>query len=129
MDGHYRDGRYDDDRIPETLEELRAILVADRAATGDRIAELSRDLEAMIEASSLVSADDEHDPEGSTIAFERSQTSTFLADARKHLDELDRALERMDTGDYGVCERCGNSIAPGRLAARPATRTCIDCAA
>jgi DnaK suppressor protein len=107
---------------------LRALLAADRAVTGDRIATLSQDLEAIVEAAQLVATDDEHDPEGSTIAFERSQTGAFLADARKHLADLDSALERIDAGDYGRCERCGNPIAAERLLARPSARTCIDCA-
>jgi len=107
---------------------LRALLVADRAATIDRIAALSRDLAALVEAARLVATDDEHDPEGSTIAFERSQTSAFLADARKHLADLDSALERIDSGDYGWCERCGKPIAAERQSARPTARTCIDCA-
>jgi DnaK suppressor protein len=109
-------------------QQLRALLAADRAATADRIAALTQDIEAIVEAARLVATDDEHDPEGSTIAFERSQATAFLADARKHLDDLDNALERIDAGDYGRCERCGQPIAPERLLARPATRTCISCA-
>jgi RNA polymerase-binding transcription factor DksA len=109
-------------------QQLRALLAADRAATADRIAALTQDIEAIVEAARLVATDDEHDPEGSTIAFERSQATAFLADARKHLDDLDNALERIDAGDYGRCERCGQAIAPERLLARPATRTCISCA-
>lgn len=113
----------------ESDQELRALLAADRAATTDRIAALSSDLEAIVEAARLVATDDEHDPEGSTIAFERSQTTVFLEDARKHLAELDQALERLAAGGYGICERCGNPIAPERLLARPSTHTCINCAA
>ena len=109
-------------------QQLRALLAADRAATADRITALTQDIEAIVEAARLVATDDEHDPEGSTIAFERSQTTAFLADARKHLDDLDSALKRIEAGDYGRCERCGQSIAPERLLARPATRTCINCA-
>ncbi|WBQ06978.1 TraR/DksA family transcriptional regulator [Kribbella sp. CA-293567] len=108
--------------------ELRAALTADRAGTAERIIALSADLEAIMEASRLVATDDEHDPEGSTIAFERSQTSKFLDDARKRLGDLDGALARLDAGDYGRCETCGNAIAAGRLVARPSARTCIDCA-
>jgi RNA polymerase-binding transcription factor DksA len=108
--------------------QLHALLAAERAATADRIAMLSQDLEAIVEAGSLVATDDEHDPEGSTIAFERSQTSAFLAGARRHLADLDSALERIDAGDYGRCERCGKPIAAERLLARPTARTCIDCA-
>jgi len=103
-------------------------LVGDRAVTAERVAALSRDLEAIVEAARLVATDDEHDPEGATIAFERSQTSAFLADARKHLDDLDSALERIEAGDYGRCEVCGEPIAADRLLARPAARTCINCA-
>ncbi|GAA1657765.1 TraR/DksA C4-type zinc finger protein [Kribbella alba] len=109
-------------------QQLRALLAADRAVTADRVAALSQDIEAIVEAARLVATDDEHDPEGSTIAFERSQTTAFLADARKHLDDLDSALERIEAGDYGRCELCGQPIAPERLLARPAARTCINCA-
>jgi DnaK suppressor protein len=109
-------------------QQLRAALAAERAATAERVAALTRDLEAIVEASRLVATDDEHDPEGSTIAFERSQTSTLLAGAREHLEDLDRALDRIDAGDYGRCERCGGPIAAERLLARPAARTCISCA-
>jgi RNA polymerase-binding protein DksA len=109
--------------------DLRALLAADRAGTTERIVALGRDLEAIMEAARLVATDDEHDPEGSTIAFERSQTSALLAEARKHLAELDSALERIAAGDYGRCERCGEPIAVDRLRARPTARTCITCAA
>jgi RNA polymerase-binding transcription factor DksA len=108
--------------------ELRAALLADRAGTANRIAALTADLETIMEASRLVATDDEHDPEGSTIAFERSQTTTLLDDARKHLADLDSALERLDADGYGRCEVCGKAIAADRLTARPAARTCIRCA-
>jgi RNA polymerase-binding protein DksA len=106
----------------------RELVAAERAGTAERVNALSRDLEAIMEASRLVSTDDEHDPEGSTIAFERSQTSALLADARKRLTELDEALARVETGRYGVCAHCGRPIAAERLSARPTATTCIDCA-
>jgi len=45
------------------------------------------------------------------------------------LRDVDVALTRLDAGTYWTCERCDGAIAPERLAARPATRTCISCAA
>ena len=108
--------------------ELRELLTADRVATTERMTALSRDLEAIVEAARLVATDDEHDPEGSTIAFERSQTTALLEGARKHLLDLDDALARLSAGEYGRCERCGEAIATARLQARPTTHTCIDCA-
>ncbi|SDY65385.1 transcriptional regulator, TraR/DksA family [Micromonospora pattaloongensis] len=109
----------------QTVEQL---LAAERAGTMQQIADLSRDLGGIIDASALVATDDEHDPEGSTIAFERAQVTALLTRARTRLEELDRALERLRTGDYGVCEGCGQPIAAERLAVRPSATMCITCA-
>jgi DnaK suppressor protein len=46
---------------------------------------------------------------------------------KKLLNKIDYALKKIDDGDYGVCEKCGEDIAPGRLEARPVTQYCIDC--
>ena len=48
-------------------------------------------------------------------------------DARALLEVVE-ALRRLDRGEYGVCESCGEPIAPARLDALPATPTCIECA-
>ncbi|MFB6725740.1 TraR/DksA family transcriptional regulator [Kribbella sp. NPDC056345] len=115
--------------MPTTdLTELRDLLAADRKRTSALIASLTRNFTAIVEATLLTATDDEHDPEGATIAFERSQTSSMLVTASSHLAEVDAALERIASGTYGSCERCGAPIAPERLLARPAARTCITCA-
>ena len=106
----------------------RSALDADRAGTVARIRDLGHDVDGMIEAARDVSTDDEHDPDGSTIAFERAQASALLAQERVHLEDLDRADERLRDGSYGRCERCGGPIGRARLEARPTARTCIGCA-
>ena len=68
-------------------------------------------------------------PEGATVAFERTQVATLLERARAQLSELDAAQERLRTGRYGVCERCGREIPADRLEAQPAARLCVACAA
>jgi RNA polymerase-binding transcription factor DksA len=103
-------------------------LTADRVATLAQIASLTRDLDGMVDASEASNADDEHDPEGATIGFERAQLTALLDQAQRRLAELDRALERVRAGAYGMCEACGATIAAARLEARPAARTCIACA-
>jgi RNA polymerase-binding transcription factor DksA len=110
------------------ITEIRELLLADRERTADLISSLSGNIASMVEASRLTTADDEHDPEGSTIAFERSQASTMLAAARNHLVDVDATLARISAGTYGRCERCGQPVAPERLLARPTARTCIGCA-
>ena len=106
----------------------RAVLGAERDTTLARIGAMTSEFEEMVAAAVGSNDDDEHDPEGSTLAFERAQVSALLLDARAHLGDLDRALARLDTGDYWDCAGCGAPIAPERLVARPATETCIDCA-
>ena len=90
----------------------RRALQDERRRTRARLADLSGDHAGIVEASRDSNADDEHDPEGATIAFERSQVA---------------ALGRLDAGGYGTCERCGRAIAPARLEARPVARTCVGC--
>ena len=108
---------------------MRDVLAAEQAEVLARVDALSRSLDDIMAASETSNADDEHDPEGSTIAFERAQVAALLAHARVHLSEATEALQRLDAGDYGRCERCGAAIAPERLEARPTARTCIRCAA
>src|SRR5258705_13587631 len=95
-----------------------------RDETESQIASLNHDLHGVMEASRSSNADDEHDPEGATIAFERAQVAALLDLARRRLAEFDAALERLDAGTYGRCERCGQPIPAERLAARPDARTC-----
>jgi DnaK suppressor protein len=58
---------------------------------------------------------------------ERVNLLTMVKSLRDSLREVQAALERMDGGTYGVCQRCGKPIAPERLEALPATRLCIAC--
>jgi DnaK suppressor protein len=104
----------------ETLEHLLAGARSEADA-------LERDLAAVFEASRSSNADDEHDPEGATIAFERAQLTATLAATRQRAAELAAALERYDEGAYGICERCGHPIPAARLEVRPDARTCVSC--
>jgi DnaK suppressor protein len=109
--------------------DARSLLAADRAATLDRLAGLDRELAGMVAAAQGSNADDEHDPEGATLAFEREHSAALAARAREHLAAIDAALRRLDAGSYGTCVGCGAAIGGARLAARPAAATCITCAA
>lgn len=102
-------------------------LLDERARTLRRLAELTGDFREIVEASQATNADDEHDPEGATIAFERSQVATLVQQARHRLTEIDAALGRLEAGTYGTCERCGRPIASARLDVRPTARTCVSC--
>lgn len=113
----------------EDRAQLRERLVDDRASTSDLVARLAADLTSFQGSRADSPADDEHDPEGPTLAFEHSQSSAILAQTRLHLAQIDDAIIRLDAGHYGVCATCGNDIPLGRLDARPYTTQCVTCAA
>ena len=93
-----------------------------------RAADLQRAFDGLVAATEGSNVDDEHDPEGATIAFERSQLSAALERAAAEVAEVDRALDRLAAATYGRCEVCGAEIPAGRLAARPTATRCVTCA-
>jgi len=108
-------------------DEPDALRAAHREAL-QRVEGLSREWDQIVAAAEGSNADDEHDPEGATIAFERQQTAALLAQARASVAGTAAALAARDSGSYGTCQRCGGDIGAERLQARPAATTCITCA-
>lgn len=110
-------------KIATRLDEEDAVL-------RPRIAALERTVAELIEAGLMTNVDDEHDPDGATIGYERSQAQALLDRARVDLDTVTEARQRLaDVASFGTCAVCGNAIGVERLLARPATTTCVDCAA
>ncbi len=109
-------------------DAARTDLLAQRSRTRQLLHDLRADLDAVFAATAGANVDDEHDPEGATIAFERSQLAVGIQAADTRLEGIEAALARMDTGAYGTCERCGADIGAARLAARPASSRCLACA-
>jgi len=103
-------------------------LAEERRVTSERLDRLRREHEGFVTASRDSNADDEHDPEGATIAFERSQVGALAQRLERQLAEVDVAVARLAEGSYGTCERCGGRIPDERLEARPTARTCVGCA-
>ena len=99
-----------------------------REAARQRVADLDRSFADIAASVDTANTDDEHDPEGATLAFERAQVVSLLEEARAQRDALDAAAARLDTGTYGVCEHCGAEIDVERLDALPGARTCVGCA-
>ena len=106
---------------------MAELLGRQRADAVDQIAGLERELAGIIESGSG-GVDDEHDPEGSTLAFERQHVTALLSGVRQQMARIDAAMARLAKGNYGDCASCGEPIDPARLAARPAATLCISCA-
>ncbi|MEU7900736.1 TraR/DksA C4-type zinc finger protein [Nonomuraea sp. NPDC049152] len=113
---------------PSEQATMRELLDADCRKTTARVAMLGRDRDEIVESSALTAPDDEHDPEGTSTAFERAHVQALLDQARTHLADLDLAFERLRDGTYGICARCGRPVALERLMVLPATKTCVVCA-
>lgn len=109
--------------------DLEEVIAVERERASARVEALTRQFDAIVESSAIAPPDDEHDPEGSTVAFERAQVAALLTSARSRLAELEQAQQRLVGGRYGSCERCGQPIPVDRLLARPTAQTCVACAA
>ena len=99
-----------------------------RRVTIRRAASLASSFDGIVEAASDVATDDEHDPEGHTIAWERQQIAALLDETRITLTGIEAAEQRLTDGLYGTCTTCGREIIAERLDALPATPTCVTCA-
>lgn len=103
---------------------MRARLIADRAA-------LSGITEASVESRGPVELDQTSVGRLSRMDAIQQQAMALATERRRagSLQRIEAALSRMDTGEFGWCSKCGEAIAPGRLALDPSTPNCIACAA
>jgi RNA polymerase-binding protein DksA len=112
----------------KTLDKLRRLLEEERETYVRQAHDLAAEAEAL--ASDREPGDtqfDEESGEGDTLNVERERDLALSASATQAVEEIDRALGRMDTGSYGICERCGKKIAVARLEALPFAALCIEC--
>jgi RNA polymerase-binding transcription factor DksA len=105
--------------------EIRNRLEAERR----RLAELTGTLsvpngESDVEASSEQGDYDQHPADMASETFERAKDLSILIGMEAKIADVERALERLDAGTYGICEACGQPIGEPRLEAWPAARFC-----
>jgi RNA polymerase-binding protein DksA len=116
------------DFSPKTLDKLRRLLEEERETYLRQARDLAAEAEAL--ASEREPGDtqfDEESGEGDTLNVERERDLALSASATQAVEEIDRALSRMDAGTYGICERCGKKISVARLEALPFAALCIEC--
>ena len=114
---------------PHVYGEFAAI----RADLEERLIELRSEYRlAMIDLRDLqrtrevATAGDDHTDAG-TKTFEREQELTLAHGILERIDQVERAVARIDDGTYGQCERCGNQIGTARLEAYPSATLCVTC--
>jgi DnaK suppressor protein len=103
---------------PQEQETVRAELERERALLRDKVQELDAkgdDLEY-----------DGNFADSAQVAAEMGENRVLYDQLRRDLDDIEKALARMDEGSYGTCEVCGKEIGADRLEVMPSTRVCID---
>ncbi|MCM2576468.1 TraR/DksA family transcriptional regulator [Streptomyces meridianus] len=110
---------------PEEVAEAREGLLAEKARLADEIQSSEEAITGLMRDSGDGAGDDQADTGTKNIT--REHELALAANAREMLQQTVHALERIDTGTYGLCESCGNAIGKGRMLAFPRATLCVEC--
>jgi RNA polymerase-binding transcription factor len=103
-----------------TIQGLRTTLEEERESLRSQLAELG------------YGAQLDYDPnfaDSSQVTAERGETEALVQKLVSSLHDVEHALGKFGSDQYGICEGCGKRIGDARLEARPEARLCIECAA
>jgi len=106
-------------------QRLLADLREQRERTLAEIARLQTEARAEIEPAS---AGDEDLVDAAADIYERSKVLAFIQRLEEKVEQLDRAIQKVEEDSYGICESCGEPIPPERLEIVPETTLCVRCA-
>lgn len=109
------------------LSELKTRLEAERARLAHEVADLERDSATNLSDTSGENNYRDHMADQGTATFGKELDMSLEDNARDLLAQIDRALARFDSGEFGRCVRCGEVIGTDRLHAMPAVDLCIAC--
>jgi RNA polymerase-binding protein DksA len=113
-------------RSAAETEKIRVALTARRDELQEEYEQTLTDITELQRERLTDSAGDDQADTG-TKTFEREQEITLANAILERITQVERALERLDEGSYGWCERCGNPIPVERLAAFPSATLCVSC--
>lgn len=100
-------------------DDLRAILVQKKEELDSRLARITSNVRRGLETDS---------EERATQLEDNEVVDALGNEAREEIDKISAALRRMDSGEYGVCSKCGEAVGESRIRAYPYANECIDCA-
>ncbi|HLU33820.1 MAG TPA: TraR/DksA family transcriptional regulator [Natronosporangium sp.] len=113
-------------RTAAETERIRAALVARREELRREYQQHVADITELQRDRFTDTAGDDQADTGSKT-FEREQEISLANSILERSNQVERALERLDEGSYGWCERCGDPIPVERLAAFPSATLCVKC--
>jgi len=105
---------------PKQLDHFRAILNGIKHDLGE---DIDRTVHTMQDEATIFADPNDRATQESDMSLELRNRDR----ERKLLKRIDSMLSKIDSGDYGYCEKCGVEIGLSRLEARPTATLCIDC--
>ncbi|MGH3650113.1 MAG: TraR/DksA family transcriptional regulator [Acidimicrobiia bacterium] len=112
-----------------TLERFRKRLEEEKTRLEEQIEDYERELEvARLTESSSDRSPDPGNAEASSMKLEYAKELSIEQNSLDLLSKVNRALERVKAGTYGICESCGKPIPVERLDVLPYTTLCVECA-
>jgi len=108
-------------------EALKQQLLQERERLQREIAQLDAELSESLEDSSEESPYDQHMAETAGITLDREIDLTLEENARASIAQIDRALQKLENGSYGLCDKCGQPIGEARLRIAPFATLCVEC--
>ncbi|AYY12853.1 TraR/DksA family transcriptional regulator [Actinobacteria bacterium YIM 96077] len=118
-------GADEDPWTPDELEEVRTELLSDASRLREEISDTETEIAELLKSG--VDGGGEDPADTGTKAFEREHELSRAASHRETVLQIERALQRIDNGTYGICENCGNPIGKARLQAFPRATMCVTC--
>ena len=106
---------------------LKKVLIAERERLSREIAGLDADLSESLEDASEESPYDQHLAETAGVTLDREIDLTLEENAQAAIAQIDRALRKIESGEYGNCDKCGKPIGSERLRVAPFATLCIEC--
>ena len=116
------------DGIERGRDSVRIRIIAERRRLQSLVDSLTVNFDDLTAAADANPPDDEHDPEGHTIAFERSRLAGQRDQYIRTIAQLVVAENRLDDAASAICDGCGEQIPHERRLAVPTTTRCVRCA-
>lgn len=111
----------------DQVNRVRQQLAQQLEDTTKDIQEIDDEVRAFGADHELAEGVDNHIGDDSDVVFEQERLLTVREELSNRRHRIEQALKKMDKGTWGICENCGQSIAPERLEALPFVTLCINC--
>jgi DnaK suppressor protein len=108
---------------PDRMERLRKALIEER----DQLQADMNGLDTEMLVNDTNAGVGNHPAEDASLMYEQEAFVSLRRNDRSQLEQVEHALERMERGTYGICQRCGREIDFARLKAKPEAALCMDC--